>query len=399
MADTRIMGYLLKMERLRQNKGQKEICYGICVPSYLSKIEHGTVEPATEILQQLYERLGIHIESDPLVLDRIKNKIERYYSDLQYYFENSIYEELCEEREFLDYSMYTIDWLIIQALEGEDTLEQLKQCEDFMTKQQKGYFAMILASFWQTSIGKNKEKEKLKREKMIEESRRGYELLGTAYAYNQVIYSYYLLGEYAKVHQMESTLVNLAVKEGNTCALADYYVLNGSAYACLNMDEMMMTCYTRAMNLLKNTRWEKLLQEIYYNIGATYISLKKYEDAMMYLNKIENPKFLTNHKKGIIMIRTGKIEEGKRFLKKAEEYTLENSDRLRLREAYMECEKDYLSNPMYLQLLEELLKALEQERHFGHIYFYKDVLLAAYKSQRKYKKMVEIMELFEEKRM
>ena len=42
------IGTLLKLERTKQNKGQKEVCYGICVPSYLSKIEHGSVTPDEE---------------------------------------------------------------------------------------------------------------------------------------------------------------------------------------------------------------------------------------------------------------------------------------------------------------------------------------------------------------
>lgn len=37
-------GMLLKLERIKQNKGQKEICFGICVPSYLSKIERNLVQ-------------------------------------------------------------------------------------------------------------------------------------------------------------------------------------------------------------------------------------------------------------------------------------------------------------------------------------------------------------------
>lgn len=57
-------GILLKLERLKQGKGQKEICYGICVPSYLSKIEHNLVQPDESILQQLFERLGIQYQYD-----------------------------------------------------------------------------------------------------------------------------------------------------------------------------------------------------------------------------------------------------------------------------------------------------------------------------------------------
>ena len=38
-------GMILRAERNRQGKGQKEVCYGICVVSYLSKIERGSAEP------------------------------------------------------------------------------------------------------------------------------------------------------------------------------------------------------------------------------------------------------------------------------------------------------------------------------------------------------------------
>ena len=43
-------GMILRAERIRQGKGQKEVCYGICVVSYLSKIERGSAEPDMAIL-------------------------------------------------------------------------------------------------------------------------------------------------------------------------------------------------------------------------------------------------------------------------------------------------------------------------------------------------------------
>ncbi|MFQ9511121.1 MAG: helix-turn-helix domain-containing protein [Lachnospiraceae bacterium] len=70
-----LAGMLLRMERIRQNRGQKEICYGICVPSYLSKIEHGTVHPDINILVELFARLGISYEKDPHILSSYEKKV------------------------------------------------------------------------------------------------------------------------------------------------------------------------------------------------------------------------------------------------------------------------------------------------------------------------------------
>ena len=43
-------GMILRAERIRQGKGQKEVCYGICVVSYLSKIERGSAEPDLSLI-------------------------------------------------------------------------------------------------------------------------------------------------------------------------------------------------------------------------------------------------------------------------------------------------------------------------------------------------------------
>ena len=48
-----------------------------------------------------------------------------------------------------------------------------------------------------------------------------------------------------------------------------------------------------------------------------------------------------------------------------------------------------MDDPAYLELLEKLIKALKRERHFGHLYFYRDIITQAYTRQRKYKKALE----------
>ena len=60
MSDTKpLIGAILKNERIQSGRSQKDICYGICVPSYLSKIENGIVKPDENILAKLYKRLDI----------------------------------------------------------------------------------------------------------------------------------------------------------------------------------------------------------------------------------------------------------------------------------------------------------------------------------------------------
>ena len=43
------LGQLIKLERQRQNIKQEALALGICVPSYLSRIENGLVIPSEDI--------------------------------------------------------------------------------------------------------------------------------------------------------------------------------------------------------------------------------------------------------------------------------------------------------------------------------------------------------------
>ena len=57
------IGQLIKLERQRQNMKQEYLASGICVPSYLSRIENGLVIPSEDIQQHLLKRLNVPLEA------------------------------------------------------------------------------------------------------------------------------------------------------------------------------------------------------------------------------------------------------------------------------------------------------------------------------------------------
>ena len=215
----------------------------------------------------------------------------------------------------------------------------------------------------------------------------------------ELAFLYLLRGDYAAIHRMESRLVAAAVDEGNLFQLANYFFLNATAYACLNQEAMMLTYYQRCIRLLQNTGWQQFLGDTYYNMGATYISLKQYDLSLEYLaraEKIQGVSLALSHKKAVALLRSGQREEARAALRQmqalldSEDAT--ESDHLKYQEACMELEENYLDNPAYLELLERLIRALKQECHFGHLYFYREAVLDAYVRQRKYKKALAFEE-------
>lgn len=57
------LGQLIKLERQRQNIKQEALATGICVPSYLSRIENGLVIPSEDIKHHILMRLNISLDS------------------------------------------------------------------------------------------------------------------------------------------------------------------------------------------------------------------------------------------------------------------------------------------------------------------------------------------------
>ena len=383
--EQKMIGALLRLERIKQGKGQKEVCLEICVPSYLSKIEHGTVAADDKILEALFERLGITYISDEEFCKTYQRKIDKYFEQLCYAWDKEkTYEELKIVEDKLLYSRFVADWLIIEGFQERQIPELLSELEDNMKDVQRAYYLIL-----QFKVNYNQKKYQ-------ENVEKAFDILKNSYSLLMCCYSYYEQLRYNEVHKMENQFTALALEEGNICALAHYYFLKGSVYAVVDMEEMMMTYYERVLRMLKNTNWINDMTDIYYNIGATCVSLHKYDMALEYLEKV--PDFTWGwHKKALASIRKGDIEKGKEFLEKMHQAILggdvaDDMEMLRYEEACWECKENFLESPEYLKLLENLVYQLHKAGQLGGVYFYKEVLVSAYKKQRKYKKALEFQE-------
>lgn len=382
-----IAGVLLRLARIRQGKGQKEICHGLCVVSYLSKIERGKGNPDDVLLGQLFNRLGIVYETEESFLKESKEQIREYfYRNLYELKRKELFGKLKKKEERLKFSPLALDWLLIAAMEGEGGMELLESLLESMGKRQRALF-YILKSCGDLDAGEK-----------IWYCERASELVNDTFVMRHLLYAYFAAGRYNAIHYLENRFVALALEEGNTYALADYYYMNASAYACVNMEEMMAAYYRKAEHLIMNTGWQaELLPGIYYNIGAVYVELGKYELALSYLERIKQDSFLLCHKKGLAYLGLSQKEELEDFLKRMKKFLEKDenpkgqgeAERLMYEELCMRSKPGYEKNPEYLELLERLLAVLKRERPFGFLYAYRNVVRKTYAGQRKYRKALE----------
>lgn len=390
-------GILLRLERLRQKKGQKEVCYGICVVSYLSKIERGMVKPDENLVEQLFARLGIVYEREDAFLAESRSLLDSYIYNLTYGLKNEeVCQKLWQRENRLLWSPLALDTLLVLGMEcvfrsagvssGKQIPEYvsvLEELKEHMNGRQFSYYCLIRA-----------ELEKKPQSGLVYR-KRASEGLNNTLGLRSLIYGYCAADEYNEIHRLEQRFTALALEEGNVYALADYYFMNATAYACVNMEEMMTVYYEKVRHLLQNTGWwEETADDWNYNMGATYLELGKYDLALKYLEQVQQEHFLLWHKKARLNLRLGNREAAEELMVKMEKQLAETpqpeeADRLMLKELKMEGEPGFLENPEYLAVLEELFAALRKERNFGFLYQYKEVAMEAFARQRKYKKALE----------
>ena len=79
MKPSTITGFLIRYHRLKQNISQEGLCKGICVVSYLSKIEQGVVCASDEIIHQLFHALKLTYHDEADFLAQAKQTLYDYF--------------------------------------------------------------------------------------------------------------------------------------------------------------------------------------------------------------------------------------------------------------------------------------------------------------------------------
>ena len=271
---------------------------------------------------------------------------------------------------------------MIKGLAGDNTvIPLLKEIAFGFSKEQEAFYYLLVGMYTE------------EREKKLSFYGKASEIMHYSYFMLMQGYAYLENSNYTGIHSLEGHLIPTALEEGNIYTMAEYYLLKGTAYGSLDMDEMMLIYYKRAIRMCENTGWAHIKDNAYYNIGAVYLCQNRFAEAKEYLNKVENETFLLLHKKALLAIRSGDFLNGKEYLKQMKCHLLDEEEgtlkHLIYQEAVMELEEDFMLNPEYELLLDKLIVELKKHMHFGFLYSFKDVIISTYIAHRKYKKALE----------
>ena len=80
----KIIGSIIKFNRLNQNISQKSLSKGICVASYLSRIESGDLIPSKEITSIIFNRLGLDFNHSEEFLKKGLDTLKVFFEKLNF---------------------------------------------------------------------------------------------------------------------------------------------------------------------------------------------------------------------------------------------------------------------------------------------------------------------------
>jgi len=108
---------LVKLYRKKLNLSQSELAKDICVPSYLSKIENGEVEPNSQIIRLLLEKMGVQFYDESQFSEEETEIFSNYFKYI-FYFRHLEIDEVFErikakKKKFLN-SVRFLDYLLIE---------------------------------------------------------------------------------------------------------------------------------------------------------------------------------------------------------------------------------------------------------------------------------------------
>lgn len=395
------IGNIIKKNRLRQNLSQESLCSGICVVSYLSKIENGLVEANQEIIKQLFLALSIDYCDDAALIQKSRAELIEVFNMLnRLVIEDvvSMSEHLSEKMKPLRYSELSIE-LDCFAFIHQDSEKDFENYFDESMKNPLNFSELSLKYLYYIMGGFFT--KLTNRKKGLQYLNDAVRLFPDFIFTYQLGNAYFFQGNYQKSILTMHDALNKAIHEGNLNGMIYSCMMLGNCYSCLHATDLMQQYYMQAIHLAGKEH-EVAISDCNYNLGATYLQNHEYEKAKEHFDvcfvsdekREVRDNFLLYHRRALLAIALG--EDATSYITLARSCHEDLKDELNqlvfdwlLRANEV---KDHVHDETYLNQLEKIIKLGETKLGYGFIIFYTNYLIEAYKANRRYKDALNLYE-------
>lgn len=369
----RIVGFILRRERLARDWSQDGLCRGICAVSYLSKIERGSVIASKDILRRLFERMDIPWHSaDSDTGEAIESLYELLFSG-----DFDGFEERSAQLEEMEHGPFAADAMLLGRFTGERGEPLDLEMEPLLDTRQLALQRMLQ--------GRSEE---------------AIRLMPGAFSYYWAGAAAYESGSsYTAAVEYLQKGYDLAAHNGSAHLMLMCSLLAGNCYGN-QLDIVNMNAhYAVASRLARALGRKRCLREIRYNSASVCIETGRYDEAYAYFSSIEEPGMMELHKLSICCEKLGKREQALEAVQCAvmmeSEYPETELGRLMCRIVQFRLENaDYLKCAEYGEMLLGCFERCRASLPVGYASFHLPWVLEWYTASRKYKQAYELIRDF-----
>ncbi len=377
------IGTIIKYNRIKNNMSQSELSQGICVPSYLSKIENNEIHAGKAVLDMLLKKLSIDVYklSDNDILFDLIDKIENADKESA----NQILKKLDKDytRSTYIYEFLAIDMYLNNKKDKMD-INIIQSGINYINPKRSAFLLVILYLLTKNS-------DFLDKSIYTYKSGFGYYILGYEY-YNQQNFDnafiafdkaqYYYSEEGLLKGQLQSMkhkgIINI-IKEDYKEAL--HYFISISKILSHTSDN---TFTKEKVSTRYNIEYLKYVLGLENNLIDT---CKEYIENNTFKNTIPHLMLIEMYMESDKEIAKKYLDMGfSRFTnKKLIDYKLLELNEIKLKN------KNYIKDTKYYNKLKEIISISEKEKLYNILFIFRKELIACLKSNRRYKEVLKLV--------
>lgn len=284
----KIIGSIIKLNRTKQNMSQKALAKGICVPSYLSRIENGDLLPSDDVISIIFNKLGLTFNDSEEFIEEGTKAFESFFYNLnfnEFDFTTKLFDEIeLKESDFIT-SPLIIEYYLSKLArycctperqKFEDAKNAILSAFELLSPKQRSLYDFyvgidILNLTGDTVNGKKYLKASLSfKEK--------------GHCYYWLSYVYRLENNTIKAYDCIKKALDLYVSEGNFISIMDSYAKIAEVYFMLDNYNDAISYLKKSLRMSEKLRNSHYIDHIHSILAWSYYRLSDYDKALKYIH-------------------------------------------------------------------------------------------------------------------
>jgi HTH-type transcriptional regulator, quorum sensing regulator NprR len=323
-------GPLIKYYRTQKGITQKELAAGICSIPHLSKIENNSKDANEETISLLLERLEVSFEEMEEKEELIKSLLKDFGEKINFYLRDEIeiiFNRLKEIEHVIPFSahMYSYELYKYRYLLFKGLLAEADTRRDILSKQKKNFsqHEMYLFRYYNAVSlilkGNHKKADEIFDELFAENNN---ETTNGEFLYHWALVKSALDQPGHAIHFGRLAL-QIFMNQHNFYRILHTLMLLGINYTNSKIYEEAQVCFNHLIRNAELLKEEKMLPQIYHNMGYLQDKMNNIKEALIYYEKSLSLQPVKNQHYLVTLYAIGEINYNLNLIENAKEYFLQ----------------------------------------------------------------------------